>query len=63
VTKVINMLNIVKKLEPPEAPKEEEPPREKLPEENFRKVLTRTIVRWAEETHFESPLLVREMFG
>jgi hypothetical protein len=57
------MLNIVKKLEPPETPKEEEPPREKLPEENFRKVLTRTIVRWAEETHFESPLLVREMFG
>jgi hypothetical protein len=26
------MLNIVKKLEPPEEPKEEEPPREKLPE-------------------------------
>jgi len=26
------MLNIVKKLEPPEPPKEEEPPREKLPE-------------------------------
>lgn len=31
--------------------------------EIFRKVLTKTIVRWAEETHFESPLLVREMFG
>ncbi|XP_035704010.1 ryanodine receptor isoform X5 [Folsomia candida] len=63
ITKVINMLNIVKKLEPPEPPKEEEPPRELLPEEIFRKVLTKTIVRWAEETHFESPLLVREMFG
>jgi len=31
-TRVINMLNIVKKLEPPEEPKPEEPPKELLPE-------------------------------
>ena len=29
------MLNIVKKLEPPEPPKDEEPPKEVLPEGNF----------------------------
>ncbi|ODM93535.1 Ryanodine receptor 44F [Orchesella cincta] len=63
ITKVIDMLNIVKKLEPPVPPVEVEPPRELTPEEKFRKVLTKTIVRWAEETQFETPLLVKEMFG
>lgn len=32
ITKAIDMLNIVKKLEPPAPPVEEEPPRELLPE-------------------------------
>lgn len=35
ITKVIDMLNIVKKLEPPVPPVEEEPPRELLPEGKF----------------------------
>ena len=34
-----------------------------IAEELFRKVLIRTIVRWAEESQIETPKLVREMFS
>ncbi|XP_075211293.1 ryanodine receptor [Lycorma delicatula] len=59
--RLYNFINAVKELE--EAPKEEEEPEKKTPEEVFRKVLISTIVKWAEETQIESSKLVREMFS
>lgn len=58
--KLFNFINAVKELE--EEPKEEPEPEKKSPEENFRKVLIDTIVRWAKETQIETPKLVQEMF-
>ncbi|BES99791.1 ryanodine receptor [Nesidiocoris tenuis] len=59
--KVYNFINRVKELEEP--PKEVVEPEKKTPEEIFRKVLIKTIVRWAEESQIETPKLVREMFS
>ncbi|KAJ8920014.1 hypothetical protein NQ315_006545 [Exocentrus adspersus] len=61
IKKLFNFINAVKELE--EEPKEEPEPEKKSPEENFRKVLIATIVRWAEETQIETPKLVQEMFS
>lgn len=60
IKKLYNIINAVKELE--EEPKEEPEPEKKTPEENFRKVLISTIVRWAEEDQIETPKLVQEMF-
>ncbi|KAG5899237.1 hypothetical protein JTB14_035422 [Gonioctena quinquepunctata] len=61
IKKLYNLINAVKELE--EEPKEEPGPEKKTPEENFRKVLISTIVRWAEETQIETSKLVQEMFS
>ncbi|KAL0274261.1 UNVERIFIED_CONTAM: hypothetical protein PYX00_006731 [Menopon gallinae] len=59
--KMFKFIHAVKELE--EEPKAIEEPPKKSPEEIFRKVLIRTIVRWAEESQIETPKLVREMFS
>ncbi|XP_063236802.1 ryanodine receptor isoform X2 [Bacillus rossius redtenbacheri] len=59
--RLYNFINAVKELE--EEPKAIEEPQKKTPEEVFRKVLIKTIVRWAEETQIETSKLVREMFS
>uniref|UniRef100_A0A0A9WDJ1 Ryanodine receptor 44F n=2 Tax=Lygus hesperus TaxID=30085 RepID=A0A0A9WDJ1_LYGHE len=59
--KMYNFINRVKELDEP--PKVEPEPEKKTPEEVFRKVLIKTIVRWAEEHQIETPKLVREMFS
>lgn len=61
VKKLYNFINAVKELE--EEPKVPEEPEKKTPEEIFRKVLTSTVVQWAEESEIESSKLVREMFS
>ncbi|PSN30490.1 Ryanodine receptor [Blattella germanica] len=61
IKRIYNFINAVKELE--QEPKVEEEPEKKTPEEIFRKVLTKTIVRWAEESQIETPKLVREMFS
>ncbi|CAB3362502.1 Hypothetical predicted protein [Cloeon dipterum] len=60
VQRLYNLINAVKELE--EEPKEEPEPVKKTPEEIFRKVLIKTMVRWAEEAMIETPKLVSEMF-
>ncbi|XP_049775985.1 ryanodine receptor [Schistocerca cancellata] len=61
IKRLYNFINAVKEME--EEPKEAVEPEKKTPEEIFRKVLIKTIVRWAEESQIETPKLVREMFG
>lgn len=61
IKRLYNFINAVKEME--EEPKEVVEPEKKTPEEIFRKVLIKTIVRWAEESQIETPKLVREMFG
>ncbi|KAK7790957.1 hypothetical protein R5R35_007854 [Gryllus longicercus] len=61
IKRLYNFINAVKELE--EEPKPPEEPPRKTPEEIFRKVLIKTIVRWAEESQIETSKLVREMFG
>nr|CAD7393765.1 unnamed protein product [Timema cristinae] len=58
--RLYNFINAVKELE--EEAREEPEPTKKTPEEIFRKVLIKTIVRWAEESQIETSKLVREMF-
>ncbi|CAG2055036.1 unnamed protein product [Timema podura] len=59
--RLYNFINAVKELE--EEAREEPEPIKKTPEEIFRKVLIKTIVRWAEESQIETSKLVREMFS
>ncbi|XP_046400098.1 ryanodine receptor isoform X3 [Ischnura elegans] len=59
--KLYNFINAVKEME--EEPQEVAEPEKKTPEEVFRKVLIKTIVRWAEESMIETPKLVQEMFS
>nr|CAD7424343.1 unnamed protein product [Timema monikensis] len=59
--RLYNFINAVKELE--EEAREEPEPTKKTPEEIFRKVLIKTIVRWAEESQIETSKLVREMFS
>uniref|UniRef100_T1J5U5 B30.2/SPRY domain-containing protein n=1 Tax=Strigamia maritima TaxID=126957 RepID=T1J5U5_STRMM len=59
--KLNKLINFVKKMES-EKP-EEESDGKMLPEENFRHVLIKTIVFWAEESALESNTLIREMFS
>ncbi|GLG95824.1 Ryanodine receptor [Gryllus bimaculatus] len=53
--RLYNFINAVKELE--EEPKPPEEPPRKTPEEIFRKVLIKTIVRWAEESQIETSKL------
>ncbi|XP_055318049.1 ryanodine receptor isoform X5 [Sitodiplosis mosellana] len=62
LTKLYNLINAVKDADEKVEELSKEPEK-KTPEENFRKVLIRTIVGWAGESQIENPTLIREMFS
>lgn len=62
LSKLYNLINVVKDAEESVEEPEGEPEK-KSPEENFRKVLIKTIIGWAQDSQIENPILVREMFS